>query len=67
VLLLGVFIAKHDPVSVENCIVLHSVQHISLNEFKNVALVLFLAYFTKMKVGLSNHQSVCVCVPTNNV
>jgi hypothetical protein len=28
----------------------------------------FFVYFPKMKVGLSNHQSVClsVCVPTNN-
>jgi hypothetical protein len=27
----------------------------------------FLTYFPKMKVGLSNHQPVCVCVsPTNN-
>jgi hypothetical protein len=23
----------------------------------------FLAYFSKVKVGLSNHQPVCVCVP----
>jgi hypothetical protein len=25
-------------------------------------LITFFAYFPKMKVGLSNHQSVCVCV-----
>jgi hypothetical protein len=33
--------------------------------FFNVArktICIFLAYFPKMKVGLSNHQSVCVCV-----
>jgi hypothetical protein len=33
--------------------------------------LLFLAYFPKIKVGLSNHQSVCLCpsvylYPTNN-
>jgi hypothetical protein len=35
-----------------------------------VCFILFLAYFPKIKVGLSIHQSVClsVCVsPTNNV
>jgi hypothetical protein len=26
----------------------------------------FLAYFQKMKVGLSNHQSVCLSPTTNN-
>jgi hypothetical protein len=32
------------------------------------AQIRVLAYFTKMKVGLSNHQSVCfsVCVSLNN-
>jgi hypothetical protein len=24
--------------------------------------IIFLAYFKKMKVGLSNHESVCLCV-----
>jgi hypothetical protein len=38
------------------------------NDGKSKAAVLrntFLAYFTKMEVGLSNHQSVCLS-PTNN-
>jgi hypothetical protein len=33
------------------------------------SLTTFLAYFPEMKVGLSNNQSVCLCVslsPTNN-
>jgi hypothetical protein len=32
----------------------------------NMLIFMFLAYFPKMKVGLSNHQPVCVCAPTNN-
>jgi hypothetical protein len=36
---------------------------VNVNLFKANKMPLFLAYIPKMKAGLSNHQSVCLCVP----